>query len=63
MKMQLTDFGNQRFNITRIFIPKITVGEEKILYPALHLSNHQPISPVVGSTDSAEGAFRKTHTS
>ena len=27
-----------------IFIPKITVGEEKILHPALHLSNQQPVS-------------------
>ncbi|MFT4550119.1 MAG: hypothetical protein ACI9UA_001206 [Pseudoalteromonas tetraodonis] len=45
-----------------IFIPKITVGEEKILHPALHLSNQQPISLVVGSTDSAAGAlFENPH--
>ena len=45
-----------------IFIPKITIGEEKILHPALHLSNHQPVSLVVGSTDSAAGAlFENPH--
>jgi len=45
-----------------IFIPKITVGEEKILHPALHLSNQQPISLVVGSTDPAAGAlFENPH--
>jgi hypothetical protein len=45
-----------------IFIPKITVGEEKILHPALHLQNQQPVSLVVGSTDSAAGAlFENPH--
>ena len=45
-----------------IFIPKITIGEEKILHPALHLNNQQPISLVVGSTDSAAGAlFENPH--
>ena len=45
-----------------IFIPKITVGEERILHPALHLSNQQPISLVVGSTDAAAGAlFENPH--
>ena len=48
--------------LRNIFIPKITVGEEKILHPALHLSNQQPISLVVGSTDSAAGAlFENPH--
>ena len=45
-----------------IFIPKVTVGEEKILHPALHMSNQQPISLVVGSSDSAAGAhFENPH--
>ena len=45
-----------------IFIPKITVGEEKILHPALHLLNQQPVGLVVGSTDSAAGAlFENPH--
>jgi len=40
--------------IKRIYIPKLTVGEEKILHPALHLPEIRSMSLVVGSTAAAD---------
>ena len=42
--------------IKRIFIPKLTVGEEKILHPALHLPEFRSMSLVVGTTTEDNGA-------
>jgi hypothetical protein len=42
--------------IKSIYIPKLTVGEEKILHPALHLEEIPLMSLVVGTTALANGA-------
>lgn len=48
--------------LNRIFIPKITVGEEKVLHPALHLEHCEYVSLMVGSTDPGSGAvFENPH--
>ena len=36
--------------IKSIYIPKLTIGEEKILLPALHLPEFESLSIVVGSS-------------
>ncbi len=43
--------------IKRIYIPKLTVGEEKILHPALHLAELPAMSLVVGTTALENGAI------
>ena len=43
--------------IKRIYIPKLTVGEEKILHPALHLRDIPSMSLVVGSSALENGAI------
>ena len=43
--------------IKRIYIPKLTVGEEKILHPALHLAEFPAMSLVVGTTALENGAI------
>ena len=43
--------------IKRIYIPKLTVGEEKILHPALHLREIPVMSLVVGSSALENGAI------
>ena len=43
--------------IKRIYIPKLTVGEEKILHPALHLREIPVMSLVVGTTAMENGAI------
>ena len=48
--------------LNRIFIPKITIGEEKVLHPALHLEHCDFVSLMVGSTDPDTGAvFENPH--
>lgn len=42
--------------IKRIYIPKLTLGEEKILHPALHLPNVNTMSLIVGTTAMDGGA-------
>jgi hypothetical protein len=43
--------------IKRIYIPKLTVGEEKILHPALHLRDIPTMSLVVGTSAMTNGAI------
>jgi hypothetical protein len=48
--------------LNRIFIPKITVGEDKMLHPALHIERCTQMSLVVGTTDMSRGAiFENPH--
>ena len=48
--------------LNRIFIPKLTVGEEKLLHPALHMEHGDFMSLMVGSTDVSRGAvFENPH--
>ena len=48
--------------IKSIYIPKLTVGEEKILLPALHLPEFRSISLVVGNSGNKnESEFSNPH--
>ena len=48
--------------IKSIYIPKLTIGEEKILLPALHLPEFQSLSIVVGSSSEDWAAkFNNSH--
>ena len=48
--------------LNRIFIPKVTVGEDRILHPALHIERCERMSLVVGTTDMSRGAiFENPH--
>lgn len=47
--------------IKRIYIPKLTVGEEKILHPALHLPEISSMSLVVGSTAADGAVYENPH--
>lgn len=48
--------------IKRIYIPKLTLGEEKILHPALHLPEIRSMSLVVGSTTAGgDAAYENPH--
>ncbi len=47
--------------IKRIYIPKLTVGEEKILHPALHLPDIRSLSLVVGSTAGDGAVYENPH--
>lgn len=48
--------------LNRIFIPKVTIGEDKMLHPALHIERCARMSLVVGTTDMSRGAvFENPH--
>ncbi len=48
--------------LNRIFIPKVTVGEDRMLHPALHIERCARMSLVVGTTDMSRGAvFENPH--
>ena len=56
INQSLLDYENPNFvcleyeKIKSIYIPKLTIGEEKILLPAIHLPDLSSISIVVGSS-------------
>ncbi|MFP6873141.1 MAG: hypothetical protein VCA55_06475 [Verrucomicrobiales bacterium] len=58
MELHVSTFLCLEFEkIKRIYIPKLTVGEEKILHPALHLAELPAMSLVVGTTALGNGAI------
>ena len=63
MEVNMSTFLCLEFEkIKRIYIPKLTVGEEKILHPALHIPDVNAMSLVVGTTTMDGGAvFENPH--